>query len=481
MVLNKQQPWTAGRIVYGALMSLLLLGYLAVIATYCDPTTTGKTFYFPGYVWILRVITGVMAICLGKLWKDKGFRILAVFLLLKLIRVMADDGQNVFIDTVSDSLLTGFWAFSACYGMARVFSREQMKRLLNIYATVWTLGAMIYSCLGIYAAWTGTQIYTIGEGAVWGVAKSKRLFLVYFPTVSGSVLSFSVILALCGAVAAKHKSFKLFFCLSIIPMMIALCLTDSRCAQVTVSTGIALTAGTFVLRALRENARKRERNSWYAWVTAITVTGVLFVSFVFLCMNTITVFNRVRADGLLITRALAENSKVKAIVSNRGFSGDNILTDRPMIWKAAVEVLKNNPLFLLWGTSIWSPMTLVNASKNMTFAANHCHCMPLMILLENGIPGLLLAGAFLVNLIKSSFRTVLTAEKKRDVIVVPFVVSILVGEIIECFLWLRTGSCPTMLFFFVAAGILLNNGQKPDIESAMEVQGCPVSYASWQA
>ena len=466
--MNKQQPWTAGRIIYGALMSLLLLGYLAVIATYSDPTTSGKTFYFPGFVWILRVITGVMAICLGKLWKDKGFRILAVFLLLKLIRVMADGSQNVFEDTVSDALLTGFWAYSACYGMARVFSREQLKRLLNINVSIWTLGAIVYSCLGVYATWTGKFIPTIGKGAAWYIPW-RRLFLVYYPTVAGSVLSFSFILALCGIVAAKHKSFKVFFFLSIIPMMIALCLTDSRCAQVTVSTGIALMAGIFVLRTLRENAWKRERNNWYAWVTAAVVTGVLFVSFVFLCMNTITVFNKVRADGLLISRALAEDSKVKAIVSNRGFTGDNVLTNRPIIWKATIEVLMENPRLLLWGTSILNPMTLVNASKTMTLFANHCHCMPLMILLENGIPGLLLAGAFFVKLIGSSFRIVLTAENKRDVIVVPFVVSIMVGEIIECFLWLRTGSCPTMLFFFVAAGILLNNGQKPDVESAMEV------------
>lgn len=478
--MNKQQPWTAGRIIYGALMSLLLLGYLAVIATYCDPTTTGKTYYFPGFVWLLRVITGVMAIYLGKLWKDKGFWFLAVFLLLKLVRVMAEGGQNVFNETVSDALLTGFWVFSACYGMARVLDRKQMKSLLNIFAVTWTLGMIVYSCLGIYAAWTGGYIPTIGEGAAWYMPW-QRVFLVYYPTVAGSVLSFGVLLAICGVVAAKQKAVRILFLLSAIPMLIALCLTDSRCAQVTVSAGIATMTGFFVLRALRERARRKEKSSGPAWVTAFAVTGVVFAVFVLLCMNTITVFNKVRADGLLIPRALAEGSAAKTVVSNRGFTGDNVLTNRPIIWKATIEVLMENPRLLLWGTSILNPMTLVNASKTMTLFANHCHCMPIMILLENGIPGILLTGAFLVRAAAASFRLILKADKKRDVLPVAIAISILTGELVECFTWLRAGSCPTLPFFFVVMGIIMATGQKQDPESVMEVQHIPVSYAAWQA
>lgn len=461
--MNKQQPWTIGRVIFACLMSFLLLGYLAVIATYNDPTTTGKTFYFPGFVWILRVLTGVMAIYLGKLWKDKGFWFLAVFLLLKLIRVMADGSQNVFNETVSDALLTGFWVFSACYGMARVFNKDQMKCLLNVYAVIWTLGMVVYSSLGIYAAWTGGYIPTIGEGAAWYMPW-HRVFLVYYPTVAGSVLSFGALLAICGVVAAKRKAVKILFLLSVIPMLLALCLTDSRCAQVTVSAGIATMTGFFVLRALREHARKKDRSNWYAWVTAFAVTGVVFVAFVLLCMNTISVFNKVRADGLLIPRALAEGSKAKTVVSNRGFTGDNVLTNRPMIWKAALQVLIENPKLLLWGTSILNSMTLVNAVESMTLVANHCHCMPIMILLENGIPGIILTGAFLFKASAASFRLILYTDRKRDILPVTIAISIMVGELVECFTWLRAGQCPTLPFFFVVIGIIMATGQKQSRE-----------------
>ena len=477
--MNKEQPWTIGRIIFASLMSLLLLGYLAVIATYSDPTTTGKTFLFPGFVWLLRIITGIMALYLGKLWKDRGFRILAVFLLLKLIRILADGSGSVFEEAVSDSLLTGFWAFSACYGMARIFSRNQLKRILDLCVMTWTLGMIVYSCLGIYAAWTGEYIPTIGEGAAWYVPL-HRVYLAYYPTVAGSILSMGAVLAMCGVVAAKNKPVKLLFLVSLIPTMIALCLTDSRCAQVTVSAGFATMAGLFVLRTLREQARKRGRKGGYAWAAAAAVTGVIFVAFVLLCMQTITVFNKVRSEGLLFTRALAEGTKAKPIVSNRGFTGDNVLTNRPVIWKATIQVLMENPLLLLWGTSIRNSMTLVNASPVMTLFANHCHCMPLMILLENGIPGILLVGAFLFRTAAAAFRLVLKADRKRDLLPVPFLISILVGELVECFTWLRAGQCPTLAFFFAAAGIIMVTGQKPGMETGMTSQAIPEASAPGQ-
>ena len=454
--MNKQESWTPARIIYAVLISGLLLGYLAVIATYKDYTATGQDFVFPGFVWPLRVISAVMAIILGKLWKDKGFWILMAYLLLKIVRVAIPGPQNLFEYTVSDHLMTGFWVFTACYGMARVFSRRQLKQVLNVNVSIWTVGMVISSCLGVYAAWRGAPIYTIGKGAIWGITWENRLFLVFFPTVSGSVVSFSALVALCSAIVAKHKGIKVLFLLSMIPMFIALCLTDSRCAQVTISAGIAMMAGVFILRGLREHARKRNRNSWYAWAAAVVSMGVIFVVLVLLCMKTITAFNHVKAEGLLIPRAFAEGTEVKTVVSNRGYTGDNVLTNRPMIWKAAIQILRNNPMFLLWGASVKGAMSLVNASEIMTGPVSHCHCMPLMILLENGIPGLLLIGTFMVRAAFASFRLVLKAKTKQEVVVVPLIVSVLLGELIECFLWLRTGTCPTLAFFFVAIGILLD-------------------------
>ena len=90
----------------------------------------------------------------------------------------------------------------------------------------------------------------------------------------------------------------------------------------------------------------------------------------------------------------------------------------------------------------------------MRFAAAHCHCMPLMIILENGIPGLLIVLAFLVLTAIRSFQLVNGNRPTVQKIFPALVVSILVGELVECFTWLRSGTSPVLPFLFVIIGII---------------------------
>ena len=452
--MSKQQSWTPARIIYAVLMSGLLLGYMAVIATYKDPTTTGTTFYFPGFVWVIRIITAVLAVRLGKLWKDKGFWLLMVYLLLKTVRVAVPNLQNLFIESVSDDLLTGLWVFCACYGLARVFSKEQLKKFLGVNAALWTVGMVANSCLGIYAAWRDQWIYTIGDGAIWGLVDG-RLWLTYYVTNSGSVLSVSVLVALSCVFILKNKTGKILYFLSLIPMMIALSLTDSRCAQVTVATGMAVLIGLFVLYKLRDRVREKGKKEWQAWIPAIAVTGVVFIAVILCSMKTISLFNQVRTRGLLIPHAFAEAAGSSGtLVSNRGYTGTDILTSRPMIWNAAIQIIKANPRYLLYGISILNPMNEINASEWMVFKAAHCHCMPLMILLESGIPGVLLMGSFITIIVVKMFRMIREKTYTWDKTAIAVFLSISAGELIECFTWLRSGQTAVLPFYFVALGII---------------------------
>ena len=55
------------------------------------------------------------------------------------------------------------------------------------------------------------------------------------------------------------------------------------------------------------------------------------------------------------------------------------------------------------------------------------------MLLENGIPGLLLMGTFLGKMVGASFRLVLTSKEKREVVIVPFILSILLLYVLQKF------------------------------------------------
>ncbi len=465
-------PIVSGKSVYAFLMSVLLLGYLLVIATYKDGTTTGQVYILPIQFWILRIVTGVMAICLGKLWKDKGFLVLLAYLLLKAVRVICENPSNLFTAEVSESLLTGFWVFSACYGLAKILDQKKLRQFITANAIIWTIGIVAYSVIGLYAAWTNQYVYNLGRGSFWGVME-QRLYMVYYVTTSGSVLSTSIVIALAGAAITRNKIGRILFILAILPMLVALSLTDSRGPQISAAAGIGTMAGILLLKALQARAGKADDNSqsnqhkqtkqtnnkpWIPWLAAIATSVVVFIGIVLLCRGTISLFNHAKTTGIMIPRAYAETAEVIPM-SNRGFLGDNVLTDRQSTWNAVLQIIGKNPMLLLTGTSIHNPMAIINESGLVPYQMAHCHNMPLMILLENGIPGLLLAGAFLAIVIRKAYGLLNNSENPWQTKLIPIIIAICVGELVECFVWIRTGQVPTLSFFIVAAGIIVTTEQ----------------------
>ncbi len=454
---TKQEGWTIPKAIYAAIMMFLLLSYFYVMATNAHTLVSGWSFSFSLPFWILRVISAGMAVVLGKLWKDKGFRILAVFLMLQVLRIVLDQFWHLFVDYVSENMLTGLWAVCACYGLATVLGKKQLKQFLTIFACIWTAGMAASSSLGIIAAWTGQPIYTIGEGSYWGIFdySGKRLWLTYYATTSGSLANISTMIALCGVYTARRKWAKILFALAVLPMYIALCLTDSRCAHMSISAGIALMAGILMLRRLHR--KERLGHKMKAVLPAMAVTAVVFVGMVLISMQTISVFNNLKSEGL-ISRAYAETTEqVSVQISNRGYTGQNVLTGRTEIWRAAIQVMQEQPLKLLIGSSVCDPMLSINEKIdpiNQSFG--HCHNMLLMVLNENGIPGLLLILSFVVMAIRRCWGLIVQ-DGATDWIapLVAVLGSVMVGELVECFTWFRAGDNVTMALFFITIGIIL--------------------------
>lgn len=452
-----KKGWTIPKAIYSAIMMVLLLSYFYVMATNAHAFISGRSFTFSMPFWLLRVISSVMAVVLGKLWRDKGFNILGIFLLLQVLRVALDISWHLFVDYVSENILTGLWAVCACYGLAAVLEKKQLKQFLTIFACIWTAGMAVSSCLGIIAAWTGQPIYTIGEGSYWGIFdyEGKRLWLTYYTTTSGSLASISTMIALCGAYTARRKWMKILFVLAALPMYVALCLTDSRCAHMSVSAGIALTAGILTMRWLWRKERTGHKIKTVLPAAAVTV--VVFVGMVLVSMQTINVFSRLKSEGL-VSRAYAEMAEqATGQISNRGYLGQNVLTGRIEIWRAAIQVMLNNPLKLLIGNSVCDPMLGVNEIDPLGgVSIGHCHNMLLMVLNENGIPGLLLILSFIMMAIRRCWHLVVRDGAIDWITPLAAVLgSVMVGELVECFTWFRAGDNATMALFFITIGIIL--------------------------
>lgn len=448
------------KLIYAIAMGILLLMYLVLMLYYSDSYTV------PVWVQIARGVTAVAGMILGKTWKDRGFRFLAVFWLYMFFRLLFDNPLKLVPNSVCESLINGIWAFLGCYSLGRVLNPKQLKIFLKTVVGIWTAGTVISSGIGLYAAWKGIVIPNLTGEAFWGFGHAQgapelRLFIIYYVTVSGAVLSISTVMALMMVSVCKHKASRILYILSTLPMLMALSLTDSRAAHISVSAGIGVLVCVWILYRGHYSLPKEKQRKHPAviWLTAIGTMFVLFIGLVLGLNKFIDIFSRVKSNGGLISAAAAEElEKVEGVISNRGYTGGNVLSDRPYIWSHVWNYLKANPLYLLIGVSIHAPMAEI--ITDMWFAAGHCHCIPLQILLESGVIGVLLVGGLVTCVTVSGVRLVCSKEKPlwQRLTVAP-VISIFVGELVESFTSL-TYSWPTLPFVFLFMGIIAALGKR---------------------
>ena len=436
--------------IYMALMGLLLLSYPYMMITYTHFTP----YVIPTGIWVLRLCSAGLAIYLGRLWKDKGFLILSGYLIWIFIRVAIPDSAGLFTERFSESLFSGIWVFSACYGMSRILSPKEAKDFLRICAVIWTVIMAVSSCVGIVAAWQDHRIYTWNDAAFWGIYPI-RLMMPYLPTTSGALVSFSIMIALCVIACDEKKPIRILCSIAVLPMILALSLTDSRTSFISTAVGIAALVFICFTRNNRINIQEvtiAESSSIKQLILPVVVSVVVLVAIIFLLMYMESIFHSLRLRrGLLISRALAETAEKKAGV--RGFNGGSeVLTGRYELWVGVLKYLKKNPLVLLFGTGKADPMKGINEILGYSMA--HVHNMPLMILVESGISGI----AIFISFVVYSFRKMMRAFHYQGglfpIILIAVVLAITAGDLAECFSWMACSNLPLLPFEFIVLGLV---------------------------
>ena len=466
--MERQTAFKPAKALYTWLMGFLLVSYLYLIAIGSEIDD------IPMWIWVLRVASVPLALWCGKLWKDKVFLLLCTYFAWFTLRAFIPNQSSFFSLDVSTNILSALWLFASCYGLGRILPLRELKRFLGICAAIWIIGMVVSAALGIVAAWKDIHISSLKEwyysrrnmplnnadNTFWGINASHRLSLPYYwGPISGSIMSMTVIISGVMAASVKNKFCKILYILAIFPILLALALTDSRTAFVTVAAGFGALTFIAVLRfSERKHPKDDSRKPWHVWFCAgaamilvfgITVLGILKIT---------PAFNELKQRGLLVSVAVAEHEeKAKDTVEivSRGFTGDNVLTARPEIWKSALTYIKDHPLTLLFGKS--KEMTMSGVHR---YAA-HTHCMPLMALLESGIPGLLFYITFTLLMGIRTFRVIRRADLPlwlRLLAAVP--ISILAGEPVECLTWLRSVQLPVVTIYYLTLGILSVYGRK---------------------
>ncbi len=442
---HQTKEWTPAKVTYAVLMALNLFSHiwLMLIGAGIDN--------IPTYIWILRLLPVPLAIYLGKLWKDRGFQILSIYFLWFFLRSFIPNPGSIFSVEIAESIPGALWLFAGCYGLAKILAISQLKRFFIIASIVWIIWMAFLCCLGIYVVWTEQQI-TILRGTIQLFDKQLgfiRLGLIYVATVSGAMMSITILIGIILALSVKKQFCKITLFILLVPIIIAMATTDSRTAFISISTGLAIMAFSRVFKYLynRTEESQKKKKQWRNWLLSTLAMIIIFLLVMIIILQIAPALNHIRTKGI-IPEAMAEEIE-KTDVATRGFISGHVLSGRAELWADIIKYIDQNRIILLEGTTKQAPLLHISSFYG------HCHCLYLQVLLESGIPGLLLVLSFIVYTIINSFRAINNAELPVWLRLLPAILgSLLIADLVECFLWLRASYAPMTTIFFISAGIL---------------------------
>ena len=438
---------TPAKVVYTVLTAFNLLSYLYLLAIGAGIDDVPLVF------WVARLISVPMAFQLGKLWKDRGFCLLAVYLLWVFFRAFIPEPGSVFSQEVANDFLSGLWLFSACYGLGRILNDKQLKKLLLVVISIWTIGIVICCGLGLYAAWTDQWFRGIRKGHI--NAWKGTIGIFYLSTTTGAFLSISALLAVISAICVRNRAGKILFFFSAAICWLTLALTDSRTGYISVSTGFGVIAFVLYYECVNKKRECIQGRTLKRLVPGIAVSIVVFAVAVAMIMQATPVFNYFKTRGLLTT-AYAEELATGNEMAHSGFTGEDILSGRTEAWGEILNYIKDNPIALLVGKSKYRTFDGVLSD----FV--HSHSIYLQILIESGLPGLLTALAFLGLSVRKGIKAATSSGNSLwKLLPLALIISLLAGDLVECFTWLRSSQCPMIAVLFIAAGIINSQYNMP--------------------
>lgn len=443
---RQTNDWSPAKVTYAVLMAVAMLSHLWLM--FIDAGIDD----IPTYIWIIRLLPIPFALCLGKLWKDRGFRILFVYFLWFFLRCFIPNPGSIFSVDVSESILSSLWLFIGCYGLVKVLTTRLLSRFFFVIFIVWLASMTVLSCLGICAVWTEQSIWIL-RGRIWFFIKQgiARLNLIYMATISGAMMSITILIGVILSLSVNHRLYKIFSFIMLIPITIAMALTDSRTAFISVSAGLAIMTFSSVfhhyqIRKIKDETQEKPKQ-WRPWILGTVAMAIVFLLLIIIILQIAPAFNYIRTKGLF-PNALAEEA-TRTDVTTRGFTGNSVLSGRAELWTEIIQHIYQNKSILLKGIAKQAPLAQIDVFFG------HCHCLYLQILLESGIPGLLLVLAFIVYTAINAFRAITNPELPLWLRMLPSVfVSMVVADLAECFLWLRSTQAPMSAVFFISAGIL---------------------------
>ena len=463
---NRHNTFTDVLLMAGILFTFLY----RIIEMLWLPNLDAAAQYLPT-LWGL--LAGALAVR-GQAFRRKTTWVLASGLALIFLRCFFG-GRDTFYWGYR-SIVYGVLAFGVCYQAAFGLSKKWLLTFLRLLLAFWTLFMAGLSLAGIWAA-LYDQTITTSAGGVYRIGVTySRLYLLTFCTNSGSDLALSLLAALIGMLLTRNPLGRVLYVLASLVQYAALGLTVARTAFISVSIALGLLLACGLMAKLRGNrlSEKLVRLISFILAAALAVGSFLLLS------KSPELFGDVKEQVRSNTAASTDvvegtdaaedtgteeaaatpaprSTNTQSTVQPRPITMDeNMLTQRQFAWQAVYRYIRQHPETLLYGASVVMPMAEVNPLADIENAAwDHAHNMYIQILLECGIPGIILLVLFLYSLARAALRLFFSKDKplwQRALPVIP--ICILISELAECMTML-VYNLPALAFLMLFSGLVI--------------------------
>lgn len=344
-------------------------------------------------------------------------------------------------------------------------TKQERMRFLKTVLAVWTVFYTGLSLLGIWSAFSGVRILDLSRTLEICLREDdRRLKLMAYSTVTAANLTMSIAMALAGHMLTEHRAGKAAYLISLVPMLICLSLSGGRTGYVCTGAAVGYTLVMHARPALKKRYGKQVVRICLSLLIFLLACGLVVMGLPMVTRG----FNAVHAGGI-VPQAQAEEVLEEAedsaltLAEERNLFHQDGLSGRPIVWKAALDVLRGRPYLLLTGTSIPEVMEYVLpvTAEATTEVYDHVHCMYLQILLETGLPGLGLALAMVFMLLKRTWRLIRSGD---NLAMLPLpALGLLLYETVDCVTRLNKGlACMPVLMLFLGLTMGLTDGEGED-------------------
>ncbi len=443
-------------ILYAIFAMAMLLHHIAVTLWY-PAIAKGTDIKF---LSVLFPLFAFVSILLGHMWRDKGFWFLAALVLLEYLRLAVPR------PVVAADFSSILYALVGCYSVGKALGSKALKPFLKVFCSICTAAVLFLCVLGLYAAWTGTEIYNWGGEAISTTNWLHRLQLVYFCGIAGPLVSSVLFVTIIGLCLYNVKALWFMGIPVCIILLVTSCLTGSRTAYISTAVSFGIIFSLLIYDRLKQ-ADTNSHGSFPVWKTLIlfSLFLVITMSLFFVQSYIPDCFNYIRTKGILTSHALAEETDTFQSLAQRGVlqiaSIDDVSSGRLSIWSKILRLGFPSFSDVLWGQSVYQPMNIINVGVSNRYGViSHCHNLWLQTLLESGLSGLLLLlslqGYFLVCAFRLMKNRALPFWQR--ILPVPTIL-ILIGELFEhttglafCF--------PQLTFLYLFMGLTIALGAK---------------------